>query len=173
MNHYLIYGAGGHARVIADLLQAGGSMPLAFIDDNATGGTLDGIPVSAYDMAAYPGAMIVIGIGNNEIRRRIAASLHHEPAVLIHPTAVVAAGVQPGAGTVILANAVVQTGARIGKHVIINAGVCVDHDAVIEDFVHLYPMVYIGGGARVTEGLTLEPGTHIPRNTVAGSDHTG
>lgn len=173
MNNCLIYGAGGHARVIADLLRAQGSKPLAFIDDNATAATLDGIPVQGYDTTAFPGATIVIGIGNNEIRRRIASALQHEPSVLIHPTAVVAADVQPGAGTIILANAVVQTGARIGKHVIINAGVCVDHDAVIEDYVHLYPQVYIGGAAHVKAGLTLAPGTRIARNTLVDGSTAG
>lgn len=166
MDHCLIYGAGGHARVIADLLKACGIKPVAFIDDSLSLNEVDGIPVKRYDPGADPRAGIVIGIGNNAVREKIAASLSHQPAVLIHPRAVVAAGVLPGAGTVILANAVVQTGATIGKHVIINAGVCVDHDAVIEDYAHLYPNVYIGGGARVKAGVTVEAGTCIARNTV-------
>jgi sugar O-acyltransferase (sialic acid O-acetyltransferase NeuD family) len=166
MDHYLIYGAGGHARVIADLLKACDLKPVAFIDDNPSMHEVDGVPVKEYNPQDDVEAGIVIGIGNNTVRKKIAASLSHQPAVLIHPRAVVAADVIPGAGTVILANAVVQTGASIGKHVIINAGVCVDHDAVIEDYVHLYPNVYIGGGARIKAGVTINAGTCIPRNTV-------
>lgn len=171
MDNYLIYGAGGHARVIADLLKAKGLQPLAFIDDKPSAAILDGINIKAYDAAADTAALMVIGVGNNAVRRRIAAAVSHSFAVLVHPAAVVAAGVQPGEGTVILANAVVQTGAVIGRHVIINAGVCVDHDAVIEDYVHLYPNVYIGGAARIKAGVTIEPGVCVPRNTTieAGS----
>lgn len=173
MDNYLIYGAGGHARVIADLLRAQGILPLAFIADNPSSESLNGIAVETYNPAKYPVAGIVIGIGNNALRRKIAESVSHTPCVLIHPKASVAADVQPGAGTVILANAVVQTGAVIGKHVIINAGVCVDHDAVIEDYVHLYPNVYVGGAARIKAGATVDPGNSIPRNTIveATGDH--
>lgn len=166
MDNYLIYGAGGHARVIADLLRSRNIKPLAFIDDNLVVGHLDGIIVKAYDPEAHSAAGIIIGIGNNSTRRKIAESISHEPAVLIHPKAAVAAGVVPGAGTVILANAVVQIGATIGKHCIINAGACIDHDAVIEDYVHLYPNVYVGAAAHIKAGVTIDPGTIIPRNTV-------
>lgn len=165
MDNYLIYGAGGHARVIADLLRTQGIQPLAFIDDNPSVDHLEGIAVESYNPDEHTAAAIIIGIGNNALRRKIAESVSHAPGVLIHPKATVAAGVEPGAGTVILAHAVVQTGAIIGKHVIINAGVCVDHDAVIEDYVHLYPNVYIGGAARIKAGATVDPGTNIPRNT--------
>jgi sugar O-acyltransferase (sialic acid O-acetyltransferase NeuD family) len=161
---YLIYGAGGHARVLADLILNLNGKITAFIDDHSSSTLLNNIPVKGYD-AAHLNAQIVIGIGNNKIREKIAAALLHKTAVIIHPSAIVASDAEIGEGTVILANAVIQTGARIGKHVIINANACVDHDAIVEDFVHISPNVYIGGAAVIGAGTTITAGKIIPRMT--------
>lgn len=166
---YLIYGAGGHARVLADLIWNLNGTITAFIDDHSSSTLLNNIPVKRYD-AAYPDARIVIGVGNNKIRKKIAGALLHKAAVIIHPSAIVASGVEIGEGTVILANAVIQTGARIGKHVIINANVCIDHDAVVEDFVHICPNVYIGGAAVIGAGTTITAGKTIKRMTKIDSN---
>lgn len=166
---YLIYGAGGHARVLADLILTINGKIIAFIDDHLSLPQLNNFPVKGYD-ALHPEAQIVIGVGNNKIRGKIAGSLHHKAAVIIHPSAIVASDVEIGEGTVILANAVIQTGARIGKHVIINANACVDHDAVIEDFVHICPNVYIGGATVIGRGTTVTAGKIIPRMTKIDSN---
>jgi acetyltransferase EpsM len=161
---YLIYGAGGHARVLADLISTINGKVVAFIDDHSSLSQLNNIPVKRYD-ASHPEAQIVIGVGNNKIRKKIAGSLFHKVATIIHPSTVIASDVEIGEGSVILANAVVQTGARIGKHVIINANACVDHDAVIEDFAHICPNAYIGGAAVIGAGTTITAGKVIPRMT--------
>lgn len=153
---YVIYGAGGHANVLADIVRMNGDGMLGFFDDK-TGG---------YNAATAPSAKLIIGIGNNAVREMIAGKVNHEFGVLIHARATVAAGVPVGAGTVILANAVVQVNAKIGQHVIINAGVVVDHDAIIEDYVHIAPQAYIGGGAIVKKGALIGAGAVVMRNVV-------
>jgi sugar O-acyltransferase (sialic acid O-acetyltransferase NeuD family) len=159
---YLIYGAGGHARVLADLISKINGKIIAFIDDQPSSSLLHHIPVKKYD-SLHLEAQIVIGVGNNKIREKIARILLHKAAVIIHPSAIVASDVAIGEGTVILANAVIQTGAKIGKHVIINANACIDHDAVIGDFVHIYPNAYIGGAAFIGAGSTITAGKVISR----------
>lgn len=170
MRSYLIYGAGGHARVVADAIRVGGGEVAAFIDDHAALETLDQAPVLDHLPTALAALPLIIGIGNNRVRRDLADKLTALPAAIVHPAAVIASDVVLGEGTVVLANAVIQTGTRIGRHVIVNANVCVDHDAVIEDYVHLYPGCYIGGGSIVKAGVTLGPGTVIPRNTLVEAD---
>ena len=45
--------------------------------------------------------------------------------------------VEIGQGTVVMANAVINAGARIGAHCIINTSAVVEHDNRIADFVHI------------------------------------
>ncbi len=167
---FLIYGAGGHARVIADAIQLNGDKIVAFIDDNPAATVVNGIKVKSYDPESDKDAVLVIGIGSNSTREKIGASVRHNTATVIHPGAVIAGNVQIGEGTVVLANAVIQTGAILGKHVIVNANVCIDHDAVIEDYCHIYPNSYIGGGAVIKAGVTIEAGSVVVRNTIVEAD---
>jgi acetyltransferase EpsM len=58
-------------------------------------------------------------------------------------------------------NAVIQSGVRIGRHVIINTCAIVEHDCTIEDFVHVSPNSTICGNVRVGEGTHVGAGTVI------------
>lgn len=161
---YVIYGAGGHAQVVADLVGELGGHVVSFFDDHEK--AISHIPVIGYDDTLYPEAMIIVGVGNNEAREAIVNKMKHQAGVLIHPAAVVAKSATIGEGTVILAKAVVQANAKIGRHVIVNAGAIIDHDAVVEDFAHIGPGVYVGGGAVIGKAVTVNPGAVIMRNTV-------
>lgn len=154
---YKIYGRGGHAKVLKDLILLKGHL---------FGGNFDDAdPDLNYIYNENDTASLIIGVGNNQLRRSIAERVQHQFGTLIHPSAYVAHDAVIGEGTVILAGAVIQAGAHIGKHVIINANVVVDHDAVIEDFVSIYPGAYIGGGAIIRSGVTLEANSVITRNS--------
>ncbi|QNF35749.1 transferase [Adhaeribacter swui] len=170
MTSFVIYGAGGHAAVVADLIKLTGGTVEAFFDDQPKTTPIGLAKPYAEDL--YPGAKMIIGIGNNSIREKIANKVSHSFGTLIHPTAYVAEGVELGEGTVVLANAVIQTNAKIGKHVIINAGVCIDHDAIVDDFVLTYPNAYVGGGATLEKGVLVNAGAVITRGAIvlAGSE---
>ncbi|RDC66027.1 PglD-related sugar-binding protein [Adhaeribacter pallidiroseus] len=161
---YVIYGAGGHATVVADLIKLQGGKVEAFFNDQLKDDK--SALVRPYEEILHSESRLIIGIGNNVVREKIAGRVKHKFGTLIHPSAYVAEDVELGEGTVILANAVVQSKACIGKHVIINAGVCVDHDAVINDFVLVYPNAYIGGGSILEKGVLINPGAIILRNVV-------
>lgn len=163
MNKWVIYGGGGHARVIADAIRLNQDQVANFFDDNEDLKKMAGKPVVSYHENHMPEAKMIIGIGNNKIRRAITQYIVHEFGVLIHPDATVSDDVLIGEGTVILAGAVIQSGAVIGKHVVINANVTVDHDAIIGDFCSIYPNSYIGGAANIGAGVTIEACTAIPR----------
>lgn len=155
MDSWLIYGKGGHAQVIADaILKKDSSATVEYFEDRD-------FPYNAEFNAAVP---LIIGIGNNEVRKRISKTISHSFATIIHPSAQIATDVIIGEGTVVFANAVIQTGTVIGKHCIINANSTIDHDVIIEDFVSVYPGVYVGGGALISTGKTLEANQVIARN---------
>src|SRR5690606_25296975 len=123
MKQYIIYGNGGHSKVIRDIIEITGGEIVAVYDEN-----------HPYNPEAFPNAEAVIAIGNNDIRQKIAQEITHTFATLIHPKAVVASHALIGEGSVILANAVVQEQATIGQHCIIQPNVTIDHDAQIGDF---------------------------------------
>ncbi|MBX9449979.1 MAG: hypothetical protein KL787_09810 [Taibaiella sp.] len=157
---FKIYGRGGHARVLRDLIEQKGYL---------FGGNFDDAdPELEYIFNVNDKSLLVIGIGNNQLREQISKKVQHLFGTLIHPKADVASSASIGEGTTILSGAVIQPGAKVGKHVIINANVVVDHDAVIGDFVSIYPGTYVGGAAVIKAGITIPANSVIKRDTVLG-----
>lgn len=153
----VVYGAGGHGRVVADAAAASGFEVLGFIDDGMAEGTIrDGRMVLGKDVLAVSIApAVALGIGDNRVRRSLALRLKAHAlrlATVIHPRAVVSAHATVGEGAVVLANAVVGTGAVIGSGAIANTGSIVEHDAFVGDFSHVAPHATLCGAARVGAG---------------------
>jgi len=167
-----IYGASGHAKVIFDIIQAMGQEVECIFDDNPQIVELNGHIISHSWNGESP---IIIGIGNNEIRKKIASRLNCEFATAIHPSAVVASSAKIGEGTAVMHGAIIQPDAKIGKHCIINTGASVDHECVIEDYVHISPHatlcgnVHVGEGTWIGAGATVIPGVTIGKWCVIGA----
>ena len=155
----IIVGAGGHAKVVADILRASGDDVVGFLDDKDPS-ELPGFSIlgkvseinrfsERYDFAS--------GIGHNRTRQRITDAYPVNWLTVIHPSTIIAPDVQIDAGTVVMANAVVNTGSRIGRGVIINTAATVDHDCVLEDYVHISPGAHLAGtvviGTRTWVGI--------------------
>lgn len=178
--HLLIYGAGGHGRVIADAARAASMTIYGFGDDNADKRTrlIADLPVvatglaEAIAMCRERGLGIVCGLGDNERRRSlyeeiIAAEV--ELVKIVHPTAVVAPSAVLGAGCVLMAGAIVNPDARIGANVIINTAASLDHDNLVGDHVHISPGVHTGGAVRIGVGTHVGVGASIRNGISIGS----
>ena len=142
MRNVIIIGAGGHAKVVADAVIKNCDRLLGFLDDFKTGNVLEGYSVlgKTADAVSYSdNARFVIGIGNNEIREKIATELEGKVKwiTVIHPMANIGIGASIGCGSVIFANASVNPGAVIGRHCIINTGASAEHDCAMGDFSHI------------------------------------
>ena len=153
MKHRLvIIGAGGHAKVIADIAMKNGYGDIRFLDDRATGECM-GFPIvgTGTDAQAMDDGStdFVVAIGSNSVRKNIAERFELPWVTLIHPSAQIAAGVSIGAGTVVMAGAVLNAAAHVGSHCIINTCAVVEHDSVLEDYVHISPRAALGGTVRV------------------------
>jgi sugar O-acyltransferase (sialic acid O-acetyltransferase NeuD family) len=93
-----------------------------------------------------------VGIGDNEIREKLLKGLELEKAnvpVLIHPSAYIGENVKLGAGTIVMAGAVIICNSLIGKGVIVNTSSSIDHDNIIGDYVHISPGAHIAGDVKV------------------------
>ena len=65
---------------------------------------------------------------------------------------------QIGAGTAIMALAMVGVDALIGEGAIVNASATVDHDASLGDFAHLGVGVQLAGGVKIGARAWLQAG---------------
>ncbi len=174
MNHnsrIVIIGSGGHAHVVTSTLIAVGHQVVGFYDDDEQkwGTHIFGIPVIGPInklMSSNNFSHGIIGIGQNEVRKRIAEELDLNWITVVHPFSWVHPEVQLGVGTIICAGAIVQPSAQIGSHVIINTKASVDHHCHVGDYAHL-AVSHLAGGASVDEGVlmalssTVLPGIHV------------
>ena len=176
----VVYGAGGHAKVVCDVLLCAGQTVLGFVDDDPrTHGTLVlGLPV--FGPSAWlerERHAVALGIGSNAVRRTVLAACEARGLRVVsavHPTACVARSAQIGLGTVVMAFAAINPDARIGRGAIINTASVVEHDVIIGDFAHLSPSSAMGGAARLGDlahlgiGASMLPGVSVGEESIIG-----
>ena len=167
----LIIGASGHGKVIADIaMKMEKWKEIAFLDDDETIKTSMGLEVIGKTADAFTykdEADFFVAIGSNATREKIQEKLIDEGmsvVSLIHPAAVIGTDVEVGFGTAVMAGVVINSSTRIGRGCIINTSCSLDHDNVIEDYVHISPSVSLAGTVRVGKGSWLGIGSVVSNN---------
>lgn len=175
MNRLIIIGAGGHGKAIADNALKNGYTDIFFVDDKATG-TVMGFPIigtsDCVDGLNDGNTDFIIGIGDNAIRKAISEKHTVNWVSVVHPSAQIAYNVSIGKGTVVMANAVINTCATVGDYCIVNTGAIVEHDNVIADYAHISPNVSLGGTVTVGPRTHIGIGATVKNNTNICSDCT-
>lgn len=167
-----LYGAGGHAKVIMDILKAEGQVLEGVIDDNENLSELLGYPVLHGVKDISP---VIVSIGNNSIRQKIVKQLSGIFGNAVHPSAIVSESAKIGAGSVVMQGTVIQAESEVGKHCIVNTGASIDHECVLEDYVHISPHatlcgnVFVGEGSWIGAGSVVLPGIRIGKWSVIGA----
>lgn len=168
----LIIGAGGHGRVVLDILRlAAENEPVGFIDaDPSLAGTkVGGLPVLGPvnllgKLQRQGVAAAVVAIGDNRTRAGYAQAAIQAGLQLInaiHPSAVLSETVKLGRNIVIAAGAIVNPDAEIGDSAIINTAAVVEHECKIGPAVHICPGVLLAGRVTVGEGAMIGIGARI------------
>jgi sugar O-acyltransferase (sialic acid O-acetyltransferase NeuD family) len=158
-----LYGAGGHAKVILEMLEEEGREVRYIFDDNAGLQSFLGYPVRPWDHAGSGGAEFegIISIGDNATRRKIAARVGGPFARATHRNAYISPRAIRGEGTVVMSGVSIHSGAVIGAHCIVNTHASVDHDCRTGDYVHIAPHAVLCGHVEVGEGTLIGAGTVI------------
>lgn len=182
-------GAGGHAKVVIEILHLiGGYEFVGLLDPkqklwntevlgvSVLGGD-DLLPKLFKDGVRY--AFIGLGtVGDTGPRRQLyekARAQGFQIVQAIHPQAIISPSVEIGHGPTIMAGAIINADVRLGNNVIVNTGAIVEHDCIIGDHVHiatgarLASTVHIGEGSHVGLGASIRQCVHIGSSTVVGA----
>jgi sugar O-acyltransferase (sialic acid O-acetyltransferase NeuD family) len=183
----IIFGAGGHAKVIADIVEKQGAYSLdGFVSDATTdqGKTLIGYPVlgrSDFLDSKKDECHLLIGIGNNHVRDTLYKkykNLGYHFATAIHPSAQLGKGCVIEEGCVVMAGVCINSDAHIYPNAIINTGATIDHDVVIHQSAQICPGCHLCGAVSVGESAFVGSGAiviqqiNIGANAVVGAGST-
>ncbi len=189
----ILIGAGGHGKVVLDILQCEGKhRVIGFLDADSSlhGSTVAGVPVlgginQLHKLKAQKVRAAIISIGDNRIRRQYAkeaADAGLELITAIHPKATVAKSATIGRNVVIAAAAVICPEVTLGDSVIVNTAAVVDHECVVGEAVHICPaatlagrvqvgdMAFIGMGAKIIQCLSIGSASIIGAGAVVRTD---
>lgn len=182
----VIWGAGQHALVVAEIVRLRGEYELVGWLDNVNvdrhGSVYAGLPIlggrEQLDRLHDRGVDdIAFAVGRCEARLKLAelATGHgYRMPALIHPRASVGTGVPIGEGTVLKAGAIIDVGVTVGAHVMLGHS-SVAHGSVLEDGVlmaggcSIAGRVRIGRGTLVGTGVAVRDRVHIGRGCLIGA----
>lgn len=187
----LIYGGGGHAKAVIDLLRLLGTYRLAgLIDDNLPAGeAVLGVPVvggvallaDCYRRGIRLAVNAVGGIGKPEVRvqvfERMAAAGFTFPAI-VHPKAFVESSATLAEGVQVFAMAYVGSDSHVGFGSVLNNGAILSHDCILGECVNLSPGATLAGGVKIDDhaqlGMraTVNLGLHVGAGARVGNGAT-
>jgi sugar O-acyltransferase (sialic acid O-acetyltransferase NeuD family) len=152
----LLFGSGGHCKVVRDIVSQAGAYDIVAVIDKA-----DEDHLARFDTSAG-----IVAIGDNWTRSRVVERILQQLpdfrfVTAIHRSAVIGTEVEVGPGTVIMAGSCINPGGRIGSHCIVNTGAILDHDSVLGDYASVAPGVVIGGMVSVGSFSTIGIGASI------------
>ncbi len=175
----VIFGAGGHAAVVADAAVAAGFVLAGVLADPRpeTGGQppFGGVPwlgdpdrpESALADLLARGAFVHAAVGDGDARRRWLEPRLARAVAIVHPSAVVSPSATIEAGAFVGPRAVINARAVIARGAIVNTSAVVEHDARVGAFAHVAPgsillgaacvgeHAFVGGGAVVLPGIEI------------------
>jgi UDP-perosamine 4-acetyltransferase len=183
----VVIGAGGHAKVVVEVIRAQGCYDVVGCTDRAPErGDVVGAPVLGSDdvlpdLYARGVRQCFIALGDNALRRKVAGrvtALGFDLCNAISPNAVVSPTARLGRGVAVMAGAVINAAAVVQDLAIINTRAVVDHDCQIGEAAHVAPQaalagcVRIGSLAFVGAGATILPGLSVGERTIVGAGAT-
>lgn len=182
-------GAGGHAKVVIEILRSIEAYELVGLLDpkkNLWNTKVLDVPVLGDDdllPELYEKGIrhVFIGlgsIGDTTPRKKLyekACDFGFQIVSAIHPKAIISPSARIGGGLTMMANAVVNANAILGNNVIVNTGAIIEHDCIIEDHVHiatgamLASTVFVGVGTHIGLGASIRQCIRIGRYSIVGA----
>ncbi|EKQ51119.1 MULTISPECIES: acetyltransferase [unclassified Clostridium] len=186
MKKIVLIGAGGHCKVIIDIIKSNNEYEIIGITDSKAKGSIFGIPILGKDdilnnihNQGIDYAFIAFGAINNiAVRNDIYSNLKrigYKIPVLTHKMSIVSPYSQIEEGTCVMPGAIINPGVEIGKNCIINTGSIIEHDCKVGYNTHISPNVSIAGGVKIGFnthigiGASIIQGINIGNNATVGA----
>ncbi|HEY5069375.1 MAG TPA: acetyltransferase [Candidatus Acidoferrum sp.] len=176
----LVWGAGGHGKVVIDALMASGEWKVVAVldeDEKKRGTEVLGVKVILLNGDVAEAARgsdcdrVAIAIGDNYVRLeklRQARRAGLRAVNVVHPKAHISRFVKMGEGVTILAGATINPGTTIEDNVCVNTSASVDHDNYLSESCHIFPNATLTGGVRIGEFAYVGSGAVIAPNLTVG-----
>jgi sugar O-acyltransferase (sialic acid O-acetyltransferase NeuD family) len=184
-----LWGSAGHAKVLASLVEMLEGRVVALFDNrDDVPPALPGVPLffreAGFDRWAHETRTVsdvygFVAIGGHRGRERLEiqalfARYGLGLTSIVHPRASVCSTARLGAGTQVLAHALVAADVRIGDACIINHAASIDHECVLGDGVHVAPGATLCGCVRVGDNVMIGAGAVVlPRLTIGADAMVG
>jgi sugar O-acyltransferase (sialic acid O-acetyltransferase NeuD family) len=188
MKNIVLFGGGLHARYCIDTIEKEAKWRIAGITDpyQPVGADLYGYPVIGrqedllrlIDQHDLYGGLVTIG--DNWIRKHVFETVRSiQPDFVfvntIHPSAYIGRDVEMGVANVIMVNAIINPGARIGNGCFVATAAHLEHDNIMHDFASISAgsitggKVELGACSAITLGVTVVDRLKIGANSVVGA----
>ena len=186
---YAIWGSAGHAKVLASLIALRGGRVVALFDQHDVVSPVPDVPVHVGEEGferwadaaeSLSDIFALVAIGGSRGRDRIAiqqrfAARGLRVEAIVHPDASVCPTSRLGAGTQVLAQALVAADAQVGDACIVNHRASIDHECRVGHGVHLAPgatlcgLVTLGDNVMIGAGAVVLPRLSIGENSIVGA----
>jgi UDP-perosamine 4-acetyltransferase len=173
-----LIGAGGHAKVIIDILRTDDSVEIiGCVSPNPGQVAVLGVPILGGDeiipeLFRDGVKSAFIAIGDNPTRVRFLRHLKELGFGIVNavsPAAIISTSATLGRGVAVMPGAIINTGSAIADGAIVNTGAVVDHDCRIGTGAHIAPGVSLAGNVTVGDGAFLGVGSSVIPGISIGS----
>ncbi len=181
MKPLLIYGAGGFAREVLELVRDINRVEerwdvLGFLSDDSDswGQVLNQLRILGGEsqLDTYTeGIDVVLGIGSPATKRKITERLRQRRVSwpsLTHPNVVMSNYVEIGKGVVITAGNVLTANIKLGDFAMINLACTVGHDCVLGRYSTISPGVNVSGNVIIGDGCDIGTGSSFVQGVSLG-----
>ncbi|MDX2377631.1 NeuD/PglB/VioB family sugar acetyltransferase [Microbacterium sp. LRZ72] len=187
VDELVVVGAGGFGRETLDVIEAINASTneavwkvLGVTDDAPSSVSLERLAARGYKYlgpspdvrASRSATMYVVGVGSPNVKAQIVADFDAagwEAPVLIHPSASIGSMTALAAGSVVCGGVQLSTNTRLGRHVHLNPGSIVGHDAALADFVSVNPGAVVSGDARIGARVLIGAGAVVLQGLEVGA----
>jgi len=168
----LIYGAGGHSKVVATAAcEISKYKKIYFIDpakknfDFLENDKIFHLNPENISFIKSDNPDSIIAIGDNKIRMRIVLEQSEDNFISIESSrSYISSFSKISQGVFVAAGAIINSGSTIGSHSIVNTGSIIEHDCEIGSFCHIAPNAALGGNVVTGKNVFIGGGSFINPN---------
>jgi len=167
LNDLIIVGAGGFGNSIYWTAKNNGNWKnVYFLDDHLTSKDNELVIGNFQDRKKYRYDDFIVGIGDNEIRKKFIEKLLIEKFKVVNLISKLSniTNSKVGLGSIILNQVFLNANCSLGKGVIVNNNVYIGHDCTIDDYSQISPKVSIAGNVRIGQSTSVGMASTIIEN---------